>query len=187
MQSDLAPFFFELLATALGTSRGVRCALEPALTYADEDENRGGGGGEEEEDEELANNNDPKRVDASREEVVAVMQGSSVDLELVGHSCRGVSVMNADYGADGDGGARPSPNKSNLQVHLFGEESVASVASLVSSGRAGSTGVRVTAKKAGHSLLRVVAGNNDRLVGAGNKNTTMAVDVRIIVVRAYVG
>jgi hypothetical protein len=160
---DLAGFFSTLLASVLSLSRSVPCLLQPSL---------GGAGpavATPESEEAVAEA--ARHVDAA-EEVISVIEGSTLRLNFRGHSCNSVSVQPA-------GRRLTAFSSADLQVHLLGEDAIASVTGHANSGV---TDVIVQARSPGSVMLRVVApasGSSDSRV------KFLALDVRVVVVPAY--
>ena len=183
---DLSDFFFTLLTSVMSLSRTVRCQLLPSLSGAnlsapasserpDQHGNNptptAGPSVDEEEAERAA---EARRVDAA-EMVVSVMEGSSLQLFFNGN-CHGVKVLHL-------GESTAPPNRTDLQVHVLGEESVALVAAVAD--MAAGAGVTVHARGAGNLMLRVVAPVQEISAHSGGGVNFLALDVRIVVVPAY--
>ncbi len=142
-----------------------------ALSTDQHDNNPTAGQSVEEEEAERAA--EARRVDAA-EMVVSVMEGSSLQLFFNGN-CRGVKVLHL--------GESTTPNRTDLQVHVLGEETVALVAAVADT--AAGAGVTVHARGAGNLMLRVVAPAQESSVRSGGGVNFLALDVRIVVVPAY--
>jgi len=172
---DLSDFFFSLLTAVLSLSRTVRCQLLPSLSGYDganqrEEEPFGRALSAEEEEAQAAET--ARRVDAT-EQVLSVVEGSSLQLYFDGN-CHGATVLRVGENA-------AAVNRASLQVHVLGEESVASVTALPGVGTAG---VVVLARSAGNVMLRVVVQDRGRGRGRGGVSF-LALDVRVVVVPAY--
>ena len=170
VDADLSTFLFTLLATVMSLSRSVQCTLLPSL---------GGGAAQEEkreESEEAAAEEAARRVDAA-EQVISVMEGSSLQLVFRGHSCNSLRIAYA-------GQRLNNLSPADLQVHVLGEDAVATVSS---SSSARATMVQVQARGPGALMLRVVAPVSGPNGGEkrGARVKFLALDVRVVVVPAY--
>jgi len=168
---DLSDFFFNLLTSVLSLSRSVLCKLQPSLSGAHAPDEPAALSIEEEEAQAAET---AKRIDAT-EQVLSVVEGSSLQLYFDGN-CHGVKVLRV-----GERSAA-AVNRANLQVHVLGEDSVATVTALPD---AGATGVTVAARGAGNIMLRVVAQTHSAGTRGGGGVNFLALDVRVVVLPAY--
>ena len=174
---DVSDFFLSLLSSVLSLSRTVPLPLamslgDPSAGEAKEDALPPVDGEGEAEAEEQ------QRALDAKEEVVSVIEGCSLELLFTSHTSKGVQVINTLGGQSAS-----SLNKSNLQVHVHGDDAVAGVQG--SAWNASVTGVTVTANSPGSILLRVVSQAALPSASLSAQRSYKALDVRVVVVPAY--
>ena len=180
---DMTAFFREVLTSSLSLSRSMKCALKPSLNgaYDHEEEDTGDN---EDNDENAVENKAARRVDAE-EQVLSIAQGNELELHFTGHKCHGMHIMNI-------GDETKASNRAKLQVHVYGEDATASLES--TSGDSVDTTLKVTARKPGNLLVRIVAqadtgsssSNKSSTGGEGKSNIHfLALDLRIVVVPEF--
>jgi len=187
---DISSFFHEFLTTTLSLSRNINCKLKPSLSggsYENDNYNDNYDGDNDENLEKEA-----KRVDATEEQVISIVQGNDLNIIFSGHKCHGMKMMRI---GEKTSSSRSGFNKANLQVHVYGEDTIASVHETENgnsnSNSNSNSSLSIKAHTPGNVLLRVVAHadgackNNGSSSSAAANVKFLALDLRIVVVPAY--
>ena len=170
---DVSDFFRDVLTSVLSLSRTVTLPLSMSLgdpAFIEEHPQDEGGG-------EAAGDEHQRTLDA-KEEVVSVVEGCSLELLFSSHTSKGIQVINTLGGQ-----SAASLNKSNLQVHVHGDDVVAGVQG--SAWNAPITGVTVAANSPGSILLRVMSQAALPPGSLSAHRSYKTLDVRVVVVPAY--